>query len=290
MNVNYNGALPSPPDDRDWRIHLCTDMPAGSAAQELPKIYNVSWLPDHKNQEYVNSCTSFAMAGIFECMWYKLTGRVVDFSTLFFYGDRMETAYTGEGFVMRDMAKTAHKHGDVTEDILGGNLEVPEAIRVFLEAYPKIKDLAHKLVQGYVRIYNEDEAKAFLLKYDIPLFISTQMKHINPLTKSTALHAMMCTGYTSTYFKCQNSWGKYNCPNPEIKFGNFKEVWGIIPMTEFKFTDIADDAWYADAVKRQAIKGVAKGYPDGTFKPDAPITRAEMMVILDRLDRLEGKQ
>lgn len=38
--------------------------------------------------------------------------------------------------------------------------------------------------------------------------------------------------------------------------------------------------WASDSIAKAAAKGWIKGYPDGSFKPDAPITRAEMAVII----------
>ena len=45
------------------------------------------------------------------------------------------------------------------------------------------------------------------------------------------------------------------------------------------FSDVEDDAWYAKAVNTMASLGMLEGYPDGTFHPDAPITRAEFAAI-----------
>ena len=45
------------------------------------------------------------------------------------------------------------------------------------------------------------------------------------------------------------------------------------------FSDVPADAWYAEAVNTLASLGMINGYPDGTFRPDAPITRAEFCVI-----------
>ena len=45
------------------------------------------------------------------------------------------------------------------------------------------------------------------------------------------------------------------------------------------FSDVEDDAWYATAVNTMASLGMLGGYPDGTFRPDAPITRAEFAAI-----------
>ena len=45
------------------------------------------------------------------------------------------------------------------------------------------------------------------------------------------------------------------------------------------FTDVPANQWYAKAVTTLAGKGVISGYPDGTFKPNAPITRAEFVTM-----------
>lgn len=45
------------------------------------------------------------------------------------------------------------------------------------------------------------------------------------------------------------------------------------------FSDVPADAWYAKAVNTLASLGMLGGYPDGTFRPDAPITRAEFAAI-----------
>jgi uncharacterized repeat protein (TIGR02543 family) len=53
-----------------------------------------------------------------------------------------------------------------------------------------------------------------------------------------------------------------------------------------RFSDIAGDEWYADEVACLASLGLLTGYPDGTFKPDAPITRAEVAAIASRFGAL----
>lgn len=41
------------------------------------------------------------------------------------------------------------------------------------------------------------------------------------------------------------------------------------------YSDVSDTAWYAAAVSTLSKMGVISGYPDGTFRPNAPITRAD---------------
>ncbi len=52
--------------------------------------------------------------------------------------------------------------------------------------------------------------------------------------------------------------------------------------TENNFSDVAPTAWYNNAVSTCAKAGIIKGYPDGTFRPDANITRAEFAAIAAR--------
>ncbi len=50
------------------------------------------------------------------------------------------------------------------------------------------------------------------------------------------------------------------------------------------FTDVAADEWYNTAVSTMAAMGIVSGYPDGSFQPDAAITRAEFAAIAARFD------
>lgn len=54
---------------------------------------------------------------------------------------------------------------------------------------------------------------------------------------------------------------------------------------DHQFSDI-DGHWAAEYIDRAAQKGWVNGYPDGSFRPDQPITRAEAMTLINAvLDR-----
>ena len=55
------------------------------------------------------------------------------------------------------------------------------------------------------------------------------------------------------------------------------------------YKDIYENDWYAYAVTFMSEKKLVCGYPDGTFKPNAPITRAEFAAIASRFDSLADK-
>ena len=54
------------------------------------------------------------------------------------------------------------------------------------------------------------------------------------------------------------------------------------------FTDVADGDWYAQAVNWAASVGVVNGMGDGTFQPNAAITREQMAAILRNYAQYKG--
>jgi hypothetical protein len=53
------------------------------------------------------------------------------------------------------------------------------------------------------------------------------------------------------------------------------------------FSDVDDGQWYSQAVNYLAYIGAVNGYPDGSFKPNAPISRAEFTKLIAGFDNLE---
>ncbi len=67
-----------------------------------------------------------------------------------------------------------------------------------------------------------------------------------------------------------------------------EEFWSTVNS----YGDVTADEWYNNAVSTLSNAGVISGYPDGTFRPDAPITRAEMAKIIAlfaKLDKSENR-
>ncbi len=53
---------------------------------------------------------------------------------------------------------------------------------------------------------------------------------------------------------------------------------------ENSFSDVSADAWYNRAISTMAAMGIINGDPEGTFRPDDPITRAEFAAIASRFE------
>ena len=52
--------------------------------------------------------------------------------------------------------------------------------------------------------------------------------------------------------------------------------------TAANFSDVQADAWYAEAVGWAVSNKVVTGYADGTFRPNAAVTREQAAAILYR--------
>lgn len=80
------------------------------------------------------------------------------------------------------------------------------------------------------------------------------------------------------------------CPNAKITRAEFAAIAARFDSsaaeTDSGFTDIAGH-WAEAEISRAVSLGWLQGYEDGTFRPDQPITRAEVMTIVNRmLDRI----
>ena len=63
------------------------------------------------------------------------------------------------------------------------------------------------------------------------------------------------------------------------------------PVKGVKFSDVSAGHWAYEAIAIAAKMGWIEGYPDGTFRPDATITRAEMMTLVNRaLERVPSDE
>ncbi len=94
---------------------------------------------------------------------------------------------------------------------------------------------------------------------------------------NTAEHMQYMNGYTDGTFR----------PDASITRAEASKLltsllvdWG--EHRDYLFSDVSVSAWYANAVCQMINFGLVNGYTDGTFKPNAKITRAEFVAILSR--------
>jgi polyhydroxybutyrate depolymerase len=63
---------------------------------------------------------------------------------------------------------------------------------------------------------------------------------------------------------------------------NAKDPGDVVGATEECFSDVPKDAWFAPFVCAAKRRGIAKGYPDGSFKPEQEVNWAEAIALVSR--------
>lgn len=97
------------------------------------------------------------------------------------------------------------------------------------------------------------------------------------LSGQTYARVSYIKGYPDGTFKPSNNVTRAEAAQMFATLLNSGTSFGTSSVT--KFTD-ANNKWYSPAVNYTAGKGLLSGYSDGTFKPDADITRAEFAQMI----------
>lgn len=101
---------------------------------------------------------------------------------------------------------------------------------------------------------------------------------------------MQSKGVLADYSRDENF--RPNDPVTRAEFATLAAHFDNLTLSdENNFTDVADSYWASKYINSSAAKGWIKGYPDGTFRPEANITRAEVVTLVGRmLDRAADKE
>ncbi len=67
------------------------------------------------------------------------------------------------------------------------------------------------------------------------------------------------------------------------------KVFGFTHEAGITYSDVPYHSWYQHEISKGTAAGYIKGYENGTFKPNQPITREEAAVMLDRMLQLESE-
>lgn len=89
---------------------------------------------------------------------------------------------------------------------------------------------------------------------------------------------LLVTGRTNALF----------APNEEITRAEvvtvLVRVLGLQSNNSYEsFNDVTANAWYAKAIQIATSEGIVEGYSDGSFKPNQPVSREELAVIIKRV-------
>lgn len=281
----YGGYIDTPIDERDYSICMAFD---DSEEIEIPKNYRTSFQPPYANQGSTGNCVAQTIANIMEVIYHKYTGKHKDFSVGFVYGNRYDGDKTS-GMTGYQACGTLIKDGDIFSETFDDPGEVPGIIKKvtkFKEENPDWKKDSF-IPLFYIRTKNTKDVKKFIMKYDIPVMAVVKVSKFWISFGDDGYHAMPIYGWDDDTAIMQNSWGEDHRANTvELDFDDIKEFWLIVPYSIKEFPDLDKARWSYSGIMRCVEAGIMQGYPDGTIKPEGNITRAEMMALLYRMDKL----
>ena len=83
--------------------------------------------------------------------------------------------------------------------------------------------------------------------------------------------------------------GSYNEKTGMVTFVTTHFSMYAVGYNEITFTDVAETAWYHDAVTFCAARGITSGAGSGAFEPNAALTRGQFLVMLMRAYGMEAE-
>ena len=60
-------------------------------------------------------------------------------------------------------------------------------------------------------------------------------------------------------------------------------------FAQTSFSDVNNNYWAKDFIQDLSARGIIKGFPDGSFRPDAPVTRAEFAAMVRSVNKVKTR-
>lgn len=248
-----------------------------------------------KDQGQISACVAEVIAQIAEENYRRQFGESKEMSEGFIYGALRTDSYTGEGMVTSLAMKRWMEIGTVTKEEFDQLIEMPD-IKKLVNKFPHLYDLAKTYrLKGFtslnyaLRSKRDECIKDALTKYKYGLVAVSQKYFLG------GSHCIMITGWDDEKdkYEFKNSWGEdYGKDGfSYIPKEQINEVY--LPLFDdlvLPFTDVKETDWYYKPIKNMYFTGLLKGKTDTTFEPNAPITRAEVATIMERImSRIDNK-
>lgn len=272
-----NGALKTVGSARAYYYNTICDV----KDEELPEVYMVKNLSNVLDQGTVGSCVAHGVAGALSANHLKNTGELLDLSVLLIYG-LWRGDMTGEGMFVESTLENGREIGTAPRQFAPENLEVPDAIKKakeYAEEYPNA--LAFKVGSFYKMRENKNfvsDVKKALYQFDLPIVT---------VKNGSSRHCELIVGWDEDNFILQNSYGESfgskGFHKVKLTTSTLDDTYLVLAdKVELPFSDVSGH-WAEKNIRNLYFSGIMNGYPDGTFKPDAPITRAEVAKVVDEV-------
>lgn len=235
------GAIPSPPDDRDYSIASFT-----SVKSIFPDEFMI--MPKEEISVYdqgdTSMCVAFSLAEIKEMQEVKDQGEKIVFSPGFIYGNRNSQDYNGEGMVLRNALKHLQDEGVVLYKDFPFIGAYSDCYRILQQVIKLLLPKAEPYkILNYVRLWNSNEVKTALMELG-PVLLSCKITESFLLTGKDGKvppyagdylgnHAMVIVGWNKDGWVVLNSygnWGDNGFLYIPFDYPGISELWSLTDM------------------------------------------------------------
>ena len=299
----YTGCIEPESDKRDY---LFCDLVSCTGAYPEEFIPDIDMKPF--NQGTSLSCVACAVAAA-RYIYERYDSRnKKPFSPAYIYGNRCD-GYTGEGMQVRSALKQLNKCGDCYYDSFPGYYDYSTAHKLYQKKRNAYDAEAKPFrTSSFYSVKMEHEIKKAILETGSVIashFIDANwyntgkngiIPNYDPM-KNAGCHAILYVGWKKIngklYWIILNSWGAGWGDNGygylPVNYARLEAYCILDRIQEVYFSMLKDieNHWAKDSIIKAENKGAVMGDPDGSFRPNEPITRAEFVAVLDRLGLLE---
>lgn len=305
------GVIKDPADPRDWLYSQVR------APVPLPKKFrwNLTDLPV-RDQGNWGTCAGHAGAQCKELYTWNKRQKSMRYSPRFLYtlAKKLDgTPLSEDGVTLRSLAKVMVEHGVCEERLMPYNIHSKDLYPPSEEAMENA--MLHR-IEGYARCQTEQELKQAIMN-DGPLvfgllltdaFINEAKDGVVPRQYRGFIlggHAMTAIGWDDyeEWYIALGSYGAnppvtdkqglhyipYSYMHAVIKDLNnmpvLMDAWALL-VRDIPFKDIWGH-WAQGDIEKAVEAGLFAGFPDGTFRPEQAVTRAQMAVLLNKIAELK---
>lgn len=291
------GAIPSPPDERDYRF-----ADVGGTTPVEPYQSDVP-LGEIVNQSSSSQCGGCAGGYYRREREYKQNGHDELISHTFIYGKDINSI---EGMYCRDLARIIRDGAPRVQpwEKWCTKPQAQELVRKYAEA---LKDECHSLRgDSYYFCYDWTQVlnairtcNGCILMVGCSDNWSAPHKGIIGKDKGNfwGYHFVFAKDYTrkdngAYRIRFVNSWGDKwgdnGCGYLDTDVNKFREAFAIVDNVDevkkmLNFKDVPKDAWYKESVEKAVEYGLMDGYSNAAFMPNEPLTRAQAAAISVRI-------
>jgi|GEM_PF-4829169 len=146
---------------------------------------------------------------------------------------------------------------------------------------------------GYLPYDSRDEGRTIAVRPGEDSYVKDGIIHVGQSLVMYDMHVWLqegshkayMRGYPDGSFRADRSVSRAEVATALARVLNLP----LGAVTTSTFTDVPADHWALPYIEAAVKAGLLKGYPDATFRPENPVTRAEMAAIVARVRKLPAQ-